>query len=103
MSDKPLFQNQDEQEKVYAPDQLPEGTRGEQAAELEGDKRDDGTMVNPGLVPGVAAIGGAVGGTGPSTGGGTLSGVAPVAGGAALENNLDRDETEAERDRERNG
>ncbi len=84
MSDKPLFSNTDEQETVYAPHELPEGSAEERRAGTEEGSGPDSDLTNVGLLPGAVAVGTNTGGTGPSTGAGTLSGVAPVAGGAAL-------------------
>jgi hypothetical protein len=39
MSDRPLFQNADEQEAIYAPQQLPEDTRAKEAANLDDARR----------------------------------------------------------------
>ncbi len=78
MSEKPLFQNSDQQEGIYAPQQLPEGSAGERAAAVEGDKGNAGVAD----VPAVALAGGAnTGGLGPSVSTtGTQSGIAPAAG-----------------------
>lgn len=84
MSDKPLFPNTDEQESVFAPHELPEGSAEERRAGTEEGSGPDSDLTNVGLLPGAVAVGTNTGGTGPSTGAGTLSGVAPVAGGAAL-------------------
>ncbi len=74
MSDKPLFNNTDEQEALYAPQQLPEDNAARDAVEHDDSQQSDDVV----LVPGAAAGSAGMGGTGPSTGTGTLSGVAPV-------------------------
>jgi hypothetical protein len=68
MSDQPLFQNTDEQEDVYAPQQLPEGTAGSQAAEVDDQARDADTAVDGIGTPAAGAgllsqTGGGFGGT----------------------------------------
>lgn len=81
MSEDRLFQQADEQEAIYAPRQLPDGTPGGQAAAIEGD-----TSNTDDAVPAVALAGGAnTGGLGPSVStSGTASGIAPAAGLAGL-------------------
>lgn len=85
MTEKPLFQNNDEQEALFAPQQLPAGSAGERKANLDEGAGPDSDLTNVGLLPGAAAVGANTGGTGPATGAGTLSGVAPIAGGAAAD------------------
>ncbi len=85
MTEQPLFQNTDEQEARYAPQQLPEGSAAERTANLEEGAGGDSDLPNVGLLPGAAAVGANTGGTGPATGAGTLSGVAPVVAGDALD------------------
>lgn len=89
MSEKPLFQNIDDQERDIAPQQLPDGSAGQRAAAIEGDVDSaDAT------VPAVALAGGAnTGGLGPAAGTtGTSSGVAPAAGLAGLSGAIDDDD-----------
>jgi hypothetical protein len=98
MSDKPLFENEDAQERVYAPQELPEGSPEERrAADEEGRAR--GSTVNDGVdgavVPAIA--GGVMSGPlGMSSGTGNHPGVAPAIGSAAL-----AEETREDRDRDR--
>lgn len=89
MSEKPLFQNIDEQERDNAPQQLPDGSPGQRAAALEGDEGSANAAV-----PAVTLAGGAnTGGLGPSVGTtGTASGVAPAAGLAGLTGAIDDDD-----------
>jgi hypothetical protein len=96
MSDKPLFQNQEEQERVYAPQELPQGSADErEAAVEEGDTSSDvgsnAAIGAPGaLAP--AMLGGAASGSlGMSGGSGMMPGVAPAIGAAALSDADDED------------
>lgn len=90
MSEKPLFQNSDEQEGVYAPQQLPEGSVGERSAAVEGDSGGDIDAPDAALLPGAFAGGANMGGLGPSVGTtGTASGIAPAAGAAGLADAFD--------------
>jgi hypothetical protein len=97
MSEKPLFQDSDEQEAIYAPQPVPGGGPAESPPEVEGNQSGAQDLVETMLVPGTIAVGAGVGGTGPSTGAGTLSGVAPVAGAAAETTNAPTDEDTAGR------
>jgi hypothetical protein len=95
MSDKPLFENTDEQEALYAPHQLPEGTSADHAADIDDGPRDTNTTGDDIGVP--AAGAGLLGQTGGGvvTGGvvgGSPSATGPVTGGAAPE-----DETAGDR------
>ena len=101
MSDRPLFQNTDEQEAAYAPQELPVGSPGEQRAADEGGRGEAaGTTGAAGVMP---AAGGAVA-TGALSGNvGTTTGVTPAGpaaspaiGAAAL-----AQETEDDRTRDR--
>lgn len=74
MSDNPLFNNTDEQEALYAPQQLLEDSTARDAVEHDDTEGQEDAVI----VPGAAAGSAGMGGTGPSTGAGTLSGVAPV-------------------------
>ncbi|HEX6288357.1 MAG TPA: hypothetical protein VFZ66_04160 [Herpetosiphonaceae bacterium] len=93
MSDKPLFQNTDEQEAIYAPEQLPEGSAQKTAAEVEA--RDSANAVGGGVVPVPAAgvmgagVAGGASGTGTPTGG-----AAPAVGAAALANETEATNTD---------
>jgi hypothetical protein len=96
MSDRPLFQNADEQEAIYAPQQLPEDTRAKEAANLD-DARDREVGDDIVVVP--AASAGMLGqtGGGASTGvvGGAPSAIGPAVGENAVEDGAD----ETRRDR----
>lgn len=88
MSEKPLFQNIDDQERDIAPQQLPDGSAEQRAAAIEGDVDSAAAAV-----PAITLAGGAnTGGMGPSVGTtGTSSGVAPAAGLAGLTGAIDDD------------
>lgn len=90
MSDQPLFQNSDEQEAIYAPQQLPD----ESSAAVADDRSDQDAGGVDATVPAIALAGGAnTGGLGPSAGTtGTASGVAPTAGLAGLTGAVDDDD-----------
>src|SRR5919199_1253417 len=101
MSDQPLFQNQEEQERVYAPQELPRGNADEREAEVEEGSAQADVGSNAAIgAPGAAApamVGGAASGSlGMSGGGGVTPGVAPAIGAAALS---DADDEERNRDR----
>ena len=89
MSDKPLFQNSDEQEAIYAPQQLPEDTAATDRVEIDERERADADGGDTVLVPGAAAGDAGMSGTGPSTGAGTLSGVTPMPIGTTLSDEAD--------------
>ncbi len=94
MSDQPLFPNADEQEAVYAPQQLPADNRPKQAADLDDGARDTQAPVDDVGVP--AAGAGLLG----QTGGGGSSGVvggAPSAVGPAVGASAPEDETAGDR------
>ena len=97
MSERPLFQNTDEQEAAYAPQQRPEDGVADQVAADEGagDNRPaDGAVALP-----VAATGGAVNSGGPGYAGGTAGttgGMVPAVGAVALAGELEKQD-----DRER--
>ena len=101
MSDQPLFQNQEEQERVYAPQELPQGSADEHEAAVEegGGSADVGSNAAigaPGAL-GPAMLGGAASGSlGMSGGAGIMPGVAPAIGAAALS---DADDDERNQDR----
>jgi hypothetical protein len=76
MSDKPLFQDADDKEAIYAPQQLPEGSGAERAADLDEQER-GGSGPNIAVVPG-AALGSGAAGVGTGTGNGMLPGIVPV-------------------------
>lgn len=89
MSDQQLFQNTDDQEAMYAPHQLPEGTQAERAADLDDRGRDADTRTDDVGVPaaGAGLLGQTGGGLG-SLGAGTPGAIGPVVGAAK-----DEDET----------
>lgn len=90
MSDKPLFQQTDAQEAVYAPQQLPDDVRQKQAANADDADRDAVTTDDEVGVP--AAGAGLLG----LTGGGINSGVvggAPSAQGTSVGEAAPADET----------
>lgn len=100
MSDKPLFQNMDEQEAAYAPDQLPgddPNARRPTDEITDSDRRaqpGDGVVV-PAAAAGMAggaALGGGLGTAGGMTG---VPAAGPVVAGAALAGDLpaERDAT----------
>ncbi|HEX6291085.1 MAG TPA: hypothetical protein VFZ66_18010 [Herpetosiphonaceae bacterium] len=94
MSDQPLFQNTDEQEAVYAPQQLPPEHAGKQAADTEEGRQD--TAVSGDDV-GVPAAGAGILG---QTGGGVSTGVvggSPSALGPAIGAGAPEDETTGDR------
>ena len=76
MAEQPLFQNMDEQEAAYAPQELPVGSPGERrAADEEGRDASGGDVGAAGVMP---AAGGAVA-TGALSGNvGTTTGVTPA-------------------------
>ena len=90
MSDKPLFENMDEQEATYAPQQLPPGsTQADQAQREEGatgDERPVEGAVVAGAAAGLATSNAASGAAGP-TGAGGLPAASPIVAGEALEGN----------------
>lgn len=96
MSDRPLFQNTDEQEAIYAPQQLPADTPPKEAANVD-DARDQEVGADVVVVP--AASAGMLGQTGGgiSTGvvGGAPSAIGPAVGEDAIEDGAD----ETRRDR----
>lgn len=90
MSDQPLFQNTDEQEAVYAPQQLPSEQAGKQAAEIESEQQDTQVVTDRVGVP--AAGAGLLG----QTGGGVSTGVvggSPSATGPAVSASSPEDDT----------
>ncbi|MBA3943516.1 MAG: hypothetical protein H0X37_03020 [Herpetosiphonaceae bacterium] len=86
MSDAPLFQNTDDQEAAYAPDELPRGTSGETRAEVDdaGTRNSDAAAGTTGpVVPlGAGALAGGSGSSGLSSG---LGGGNPAAGVIAID------------------
>lgn len=91
MSDKPLFQNADAQERAYAPQELPVGTAGERrAVDEEGDpSAASAGVIVPGAAIGPGGLGAVTGATG-STGGAPAIGAAIA--GASLSEDEDRDD-----------
>jgi hypothetical protein len=94
MSDRPLFENQDAQERVYAPQELPDGTDGRHEAAIEETERGAGPGGPGVIVPGAAlAFGGQPGAGATATTGGSAAPVADAAvAGAALSSSEDRDD-----------
>lgn len=94
MSDQPLFQNTDEQEAVYAPQQLPTNHAGKQAADVEEGTQDtqavDATVGVP--AAGAGLLGQAGGGIGTGVVGGSPSALGPAVSSSASE-----DETAGDR------
>lgn len=93
MSDRPLFQDADEREAIYAPQQLPSDTASKHAADLDdADKNEDtdGTVGVP------AAGAGLLGQTGGGVGTGVVGG-APSALGPAVSSSAPEDETKGDR------
>ena len=84
MSEKPLFQNSDEQESIYTGERVPGSGPAEAATDSE-DSRSGSEDADTGLIPG--AIAPTTGATTPSTG----SIFAPTAGAAGLDDMLDED------------
>ncbi len=97
MSDRPLFQNTDEHEAAYAPQQLPVGSEGARDATVDDGNRSTGgpDVIVPGAAVGLGGIGsgGGVAG-GPGTGGGISGPQSVNAGiaGAAMRDTQDRDD-----------
>lgn len=86
MSEKPLFQNADEQEAAYAPQQLPEGSAAEQLARTD-ERAGGGTATADNISP-AAALGAGSGRLGTDSSAVTTSplntGVDPEVGAAGL-------------------
>jgi hypothetical protein len=98
MSDKPLFQNTDAQEAEYAPEELPEGTRGDALADIEEGEDARGSILtdNNIVVPAAAAgLGSGAGSTGATGATGTAAGVGPAVGAAALAEETEDDDLDA--------
>ena len=102
MSDRPLFQNQDEQERAYAPQELGDGDPAEQVANLEegevgtgdgGDRADRATGFGA-LGLGAGNVGGGVGASQSTPG----VGAGPAIGAAALGEELRNTDDERPRD-----
>ncbi len=92
MSEKPLFQNSDEQEERYAPERVPGSGPAEPVADAEESRSGGGDSADTGMIPGaIAPVGGA---TTPATG----SVFAPIAGSAGLDDMLDDEDTARGRD-----
>ena len=92
MSDRPLFQNTDEQEAAYAPQELPAGSEGARDAAVDDGSRTTGggsDVIVPGAAVGLGGIGSSTGTAG-STGGPEAinAGVA----GSAMRDTQDRDD-----------
>jgi hypothetical protein len=82
----PLFQNMDEQEATYAPQQL-------QSDLMDNVARTDDSPLESGLVPVVGAAGGMSGATGGVVGGG---GGAPIVPDAPTQRELDNDDNQGD-------
>lgn len=94
MSDQPLFKKVDEQEAVYAPQQLNDDHADKTAAEIEDGARDQDTTLTDVGVP--AAGAGLLGQTG-SGASSSITGGAPGATGPVVGASADEDETTADR------
>jgi hypothetical protein len=96
MSDKPLFQNTDEQEAIYAPQQLPAQATDRQATNTEASASGD-TLAPVEVVPtaGVAFEAAGIGtGAGVSSGtAGTAGGILPAVGAVALAQETEKPNT----------
>jgi hypothetical protein len=96
MSDEPLFQNQDAQERVYAPQELPQGSADEREAAIEEGSAQPEVGSNaaigaPGAI-GPAMVGGAASGSlGVAQGTGVTPRVAPAVGAAELAEDEDEE------------
>lgn len=86
MNDQPLFENTDEQEAIYAPHQLPEGSAGDTRADVDNRARDRATTDEIGVpAAGAGILGQTGGGVSGAIAGGTTSTIGPSVGGAAPE------------------
>jgi hypothetical protein len=97
MSDRPLFQDADEQEATYAPQQVP--GEADQVAADEG-AADREVDVPVAALP-IAASGAAANTAGPGYAGGsagTVSGLAPAVGAVALANEIEKQDEPERRD-----
>ena len=92
MSEQPLFQNMDEQEAAYAPQELPAGTAGEQAADVEESRSEGVDLTDSGLLLAAPAAGASLTGIGPSAEAYGLASGAPSAASAAGVTAADDDE-----------
>jgi hypothetical protein len=90
MSDRPLFENQDAQERVYAPQELPVGTDGRREASTEEAARGTGGAESGAIVPGAGVGLGGLGAAPATTSGG--GGAAPVVGAVVAGETLSTDE-----------
>ncbi len=99
MSDRPLFQNTDEQEAAYAPEQL---SGGAEAGEVAGERgAADATTVGAVAPLTVASTGSAVTGAGTTGGGGTAGttgGGLPALGALALAEETEEQDEAKRRD-----
>lgn len=92
MSEKPLFQNSDEQEERYAPERVPGSGPAESAASAAGSRSGSEDSADTGLIPGaIAPVGGTMT---PATG----SVFAPTAGSSGLDDMLNDEDTARGRD-----
>ena len=99
MSDRPLFQNTDEQEAAYAPQQL---SGGDEAGEVVGERGvSDATTVGAVAPLPIAATGAAVNAAGPGFAGGTAGttgGALPALGALALAEETEEQDEAKRRD-----
>jgi hypothetical protein len=96
MSDRPLFQNTDEQEAAYAPQQLPDDA---DHVSAEDDAADRNAVLPVAALP-IAATGAAANSAGPGYAGGTAGtagGVVPAIGAVALANELENQDDDKHR------
>lgn len=84
MSDRPLFQDMDEQEAVYAPQQLPDGSAPKSAADTETRAGGEGVDRGAVAVPVAGILGAGAGAGGMSGTSGAPGGIGPALGAAAL-------------------
>jgi hypothetical protein len=98
MSDKPLFENMDEQEAMYAPQQLPADNQSDQSDQAIHNRSDqDVGDVDPavaGAAAGVATSSAASGAAGP-TGAGGLPAASPLVASEVLAEDQDRNDENA--------
>lgn len=106
MSDKPLFENFDEQEAEYAPEELPPGSPQARQARIEegatGNVADEAVPVEGAVVPGASAstiTGGDMSGSMGTTGIMGTPAVGPVVAGESVEGNTGVEDAQAEEDR----
>lgn len=90
MSDRPLFQDADEREAIYAPQQLPEDTRAKHTADVDDDReREVGADVTIVPAAGAGMLGQTGGGISTGVVGGAPSALGPAVGAEATEETSD--------------